>query len=201
MSDLTQQQIVELFKDAPEGYDWYLPESDGFYASWIKTNKGITVSEKRVLSGNIFSFDFDFDNLVSHQGLIPKPVTVPTFTQEMCNAGTLPSVGMECCYSSSSMVIWNKCTVIAYYGGFVWTSDNGIRPLANTIFKPLSPPKTDTEKAVDLIIDQTIKEMDICFELKSNHDDSLVNDDTQLGVEFATEFMRSKLIQLLGVQS
>ena len=69
-----------------------------------------------------------------------NPVTSPTYTQAMCDAGELPSAGMECCYSSSSMVIWNKCTVIAYYDGFVWTSDNGVRPLANTKFRPLTPP-------------------------------------------------------------
>jgi len=64
----------------------------------------------------------------------------PVFTQAMADNGELPSVGMECCYSSSSMVIWNKCTVIAYYDGFVWASGNGVRPLANTRFKPLTPP-------------------------------------------------------------
>ena len=72
----------------------------------------------------------------------------PVYTQAMCDAGTLPSVGMECCYSSSSMVIWNECTVIAYYDGFVWTSDNGIRSLANTKFKPIDT-RTDEEKAFD----------------------------------------------------
>lgn len=65
---------------------------------------------------------------------------------------------------------------------------------------PLTPPRTDIEIAIDLIIDKAFKEMEICFELKSNHDDSLVSDDTQIGVEFATEFIRSKLIQLLEVK-
>ncbi len=77
----------------------------------------------------------------------------PVYTQAMADNGELPSVGMECCYSTSSAVVWNKCTVIAYYDGFVWTSDNGVRPLANTRFKPLTPPKTDKEKAFDKFLD------------------------------------------------
>ena len=64
----------------------------------------------------------------------------PAYTQAMADNGELPSVGMECCYSSLNRIVWNKCTIIAYYDGFVWTSDNGIRQLNLTAFKPLTPP-------------------------------------------------------------
>jgi hypothetical protein len=70
-----------------------------------------------------------------------------------------------------------------------------------TNIQKLTLPKTKAEIDFDLIIDKTMSEMDIRFELKSNHDDSLVSDDTQLGVEFAVEFMRSELVKLLTVET
>ena len=80
-----------------------------------------------------------------------KPQPTPIFTQEMTDNGVLPVVGMEVLYTcinhqSGKPVIevgkWYSGTVIAYHDGFVWTSDNGLRQLSNTKFKPLTPPIT-----------------------------------------------------------
>jgi len=38
---------------------------------------------------------------------------------------------------------WYAGTIIAYHDGFVWTSDNGIRPLDNTNFRPM---RTEAER-------------------------------------------------------
>lgn len=44
---------------------------------------------------------------------------------------------------------WYRGTIIAYYEGWVWTSDNGIRSVSNTAFRPI---KSDRDKAVEDII-------------------------------------------------
>ncbi len=47
---------------------------------------------------------------------------------------------------------WYGGTVIAYHDGAVWTSDNGIRHLSNTIFRPIRSPE-------DVVRDEAISEM------------------------------------------
>lgn len=44
---------------------------------------------------------------------------------------------------------WYGGTIIAYHDGFVWTSDNGLRPLDNTLFRPL---RTEAERAIDEMV-------------------------------------------------
>ena len=72
----------------------------------------------------------------------------------------IPKVGDSCEYTAirdgdgqySAILagIWYGCKkVIAFHDGHVWTSDNGIRPLKNTIFRPI---KTEREKTVDAAI-------------------------------------------------
>lgn len=78
------------------------------------------------------------------------PFDKPIYTQAMCDAGELPSVGMEVRYTpiendsnttlEAGQYVHGK--IIAYHGGFVWTSDNGLRKLSNTRFKPVLPPIT-----------------------------------------------------------
>lgn len=46
---------------------------------------------------------------------------------------------------------WYKGTVIAYYDDCVWTSDNGIRPLDNTQFRPI---RTEAERKREEAIEQ-----------------------------------------------
>ena len=69
--------------------------------------------------------------------------------------GELPPVGTVCQYTaikqdSKAAIIpghWYRGTIIAYHDGYVWTSDNGIRRLSNTKFRPL---QTDRERTEEL---------------------------------------------------
>jgi len=75
MSDLTQQQIIDLFKDAPEGATHYWQRMDVFY------NFG---EDDLVFTGGEWSPCSDisaFDGEITER---PKPVT-PTFTSENKN--------------------------------------------------------------------------------------------------------------------
>tara|TARA_R110000823_G_scaffold80774_2_gene183739 strand:- start:138 stop:779 length:642 start_codon:yes stop_codon:yes gene_type:complete len=78
------------------------------------------------------------------------------YTQDMADNGVLPSVGMECRFDTTffTTVTSNRgtCEIIAYYDGKVWINiiDFDCVINLNVIdFKPLTPPKTDKEKAID----------------------------------------------------
>ena len=58
----------------------------------------------------------------------------------------IPSVGEEVIYTTTENQVgkpsievgqWYRGKIIAYYDGFVWTSDNGIRIMSKTKFKPI----------------------------------------------------------------
>lgn len=77
----------------------------------------------------------------------------PIFTQAMADAGELPPVGCSVMYKPDYSTAGTESgkwyfaeKVIAYYGGHVWLSDNGIRPVKSLSFKPV---KNDREKAID----------------------------------------------------
>lgn len=94
----------------------------------------------------------------------------PVFTQAMADAGELPPVGAKVLYttteyqegkSSIEVGVWYHCTVIAYHNGFVWTSDNGLRGLHATKFKPIQSPR---EKAIDeMFTDAGVQGSNIAF--------------------------------------
>lgn len=74
-----------------------------------------------------------------------RPITEPVFAVDC-----LPPVGSRIEYAcikpdnghpAIEFGKWYGGTVIAYYEGFVWTSDNGIRRLDNTIFRPMKSPE------------------------------------------------------------
>lgn len=86
-----------------------------------------------------------------------RPITEPVFSVEW-----LPPVGSRIQYScikfddnrpAIEFGKWYGGTVIAYYEGFVWTSDNGIRRLDNTIFRPIkSPEDVARDEAIEAMI-------------------------------------------------
>ena len=82
---------------APEGVTHYMPESDEWYSSWFTLNKNCKTMQREFKSGGA-TYDaaiYDIEQLIK-DGLIAKPQSDLIFTQEMCDKGILPSVGMEC---------------------------------------------------------------------------------------------------------
>lgn len=83
--------------------------------------------------------------------------------QPAWNGVGLPPVGLQIEYTCNKFSEHNQAilegywyigTVIAYYEGFVWTSDNGIRPLHNTKFRPIrTEAERKREEAIKEIID------------------------------------------------
>lgn len=74
------------------------------------------------------------------------------------NGEGLPPVGCRIEYTCTQPDIghpaietgkWYSGTVIAYYDGAVWTSDNGIRQLRNTTFRPI---RSDADRKRDAAV-------------------------------------------------
>ena len=108
----------------------------------------------------------DYDFFMSMVEARPKLVTSPIFTQAMCDAGELPSEGMECLISDcAGNDFFNRfdgkiLTIICHTtntngdatAAFSYIDEEGDMAYHAFLphkFKPLTPPKTDTEKAVD----------------------------------------------------
>jgi len=97
---------------------------------------------KRIFFTNYDSTDYECFVIIAAR---PKPESKPVYTQAMCDAGELPSVGME-------VMIKNKCdahpqlkkATIKYIGDLVIYSyvENGERcdSNINLVFRPLTPP-------------------------------------------------------------
>jgi len=123
----------------------------------------------------------------------PKPEPKPIYTQAMTDHNILPLVGMECQTSTG------KVTVRYIGKKLVITEDNEgceftlTKKLALHSLKPLTLPKTDEEKAFDRLYIRMTLEMERRFELSKINNHSMVNDDTQVGVEFAIEYMRKNI--------
>ncbi|PHR55937.1 MAG: hypothetical protein COA43_14555 [Robiginitomaculum sp.] len=136
------------WSEAPEGATHYDTSPD--VHPWIKQgdkgNKFYYFNEWAAYNYNIA----DFDTIIAK----PQPAK-PIYTQSMVDEGVLPVAGMECLFTNrcDANTIYEKCT-IEYIGDLycvVILEDNrqGCSRIANYDFKPLTPPKTDTEKAID----------------------------------------------------
>ena len=98
MTDKVDYTSEEFWKDAPEGYNAFMPESDRWYASWIDVD-GDDV-KRMVRRGYSFEFEvrsYAVKTLLS-EGLVlrpqPKPVK-PVYTQAMADNGELPPIGSK----------------------------------------------------------------------------------------------------------
>lgn len=76
--------------------------------------------------------------------------------QEWSGEG-LPPVGLRIEYTpikqdAKAAIVpgqWYRGKIIAYHDGYVWTSDNGIRQIANTEFRPI---RTDRDRWIEAAI-------------------------------------------------
>jgi len=91
------------------------------------------------------------------------------YDYEAQKAVALPPVGDRVSYScivpDSHEAIkpnkWYCGTVIAYHCGYVWTSDNGIRSLNNTIFRPLDHDNRKAEAEKKRVVDAAVKLLEV----------------------------------------
>jgi hypothetical protein len=175
MTKLTEQQKLDLFKDAPEGYNYYMPESDDWEESWFVVVDGVSTKGLRVVSGEKCGYPSQLYLLIEGGAIKrpePKEETSMIYTQEMADNDVLPSVGMR--------VIYNHCNPntaeykLKYHGKevtiiakvkdlFVLLSDDyGFTTICNNAWiKPLPPVKTEFEIAQEKQVIDTAKALAI----------------------------------------
>jgi hypothetical protein len=175
MTELTEQQITDIFKDAPEGYNYYMPESDDWEESLFVVVGGVATKGLGVVSGYKSSYPFQLYLLIEGGAIKrpePKEEANMIYTQEMADNDVLPSVGMR--------VIYNHCNPntaeykLKYHGKevtiiakvkdlFVLLSDNyGFTTICNDVWiKPLPPAKTELEIRKEKQVIDVAKELAI----------------------------------------
>lgn len=111
----------------------------------------------------------------------------PTFTKAMADAGELPMVGCDVVirYMYDSKTVTHTGNVMFASNRYVILMIDGHEHCFNIGDYIYEPIQTAEEKAVDAML----VEMNTKMELRGDHDDYMVNDDTQVGVEFVIEYM------------
>ena len=142
MKTLTQQQIIDLFKDLPSSKTVVVTcnnNPDLLHAAY----DGGCVDECYMGTDG-----FRFGNGDWYGGkrylAIPRPVAAPTYTQSMADASTFPSVGMEYLCEDGQL---NRCLVIEQdkiIGLMIeHVPVSGVLPISQSSLcdiKPLTPP-------------------------------------------------------------
>jgi hypothetical protein len=157
---MTTQQIIDLFKDAPEG-STHMATSGKFF----KMVRGKFAYYTCGVQHGGWVVDYQPQPLLTN--LITRPVTsptpLPTYTKSIWEAGILPCVGMSC------MIYYNEtdsrfndffdCEIeILAVTGDVFTFINPLKGLGALklelkIINPIDT-RTDTEKAIDDLLDE-----------------------------------------------
>ena len=162
---LTEQQIEDLFKGAPEGYNYYTPNTEDWYEAWFMVKDGIAIKTMCINDRLVTHCTYNLYHLLE-DGAIKRPEpkeeikkeTNMIYTQEMHGNGELPSVGMRVIYNHCNpnkaeyklKYHNNEVTIVAIVKGlFVLLSDDyGFTTVCNNEWiKPLPPVKTKLELA------------------------------------------------------
>ena len=70
--NLTEQQIEDLFKGAPEGYNYYMPESKDWYEAWFMVKDNTAIKTIRINDYLIRSCSYALHDLLT-DGAIKRP--------------------------------------------------------------------------------------------------------------------------------
>src|SRR5688572_13003268 len=130
------------FEGAPE---WAMVRDKSNVAEYFSSglDKGCKFVEVGDSSGEVNEFMGKYPNtkIIAER----RPITEPVVNQQLTTEW-LPEVGERIEYAcikfdenrpAIEFGKWYGGTVIAYHDGAVWTSDNGIRLLRNTKFRPM----------------------------------------------------------------
>jgi hypothetical protein len=148
--------IVMYFTKGADGY--------GFYSKVYRGNIEIAITSEQ-FNDIVSQMETNFGECnpinVSHYKLTDKVLLTKeptlTYTQEMTDNGELPSVGMGCIAFDGKSETKVTVAHINNKNQFACRDDNGDYFIhcpedIDESFKPLTPPKTDKEKAIELYI-------------------------------------------------
>ena len=156
MTNLTQQQIIELFKDAPDSVYRYCKMTKGntgvYY--WLSDTGYWIVGDTDYPDYYEFALECDSGENFRRNDFYTihvKPVTPSLiYTQAMYKEGVVPLVGMDCLFKHNSR--FTKGTVVAKTKRFIVMIDpegmERVRLIDESRFKPLET-ISESEKAFD----------------------------------------------------
>ena len=87
---LTEQQIEDLFKDAPEGYNYYAPESEDWYEAWFIVKDDAVIKVMRIDSKRARNCLYCLEDLLKCGAIKrpdPKETSIIKFNLEKALAG------------------------------------------------------------------------------------------------------------------
>ena len=143
--------------DVPEGATHYSPSGINGKGTFYK----LSDDESEVKYYWCFASLSDHYWSLADRGLGNDLIELPQEPEQF-----VPKVGEACEYtainshngeySAVEAGRWYECKeIIAFHGGFVWTSDNGLRLLSNTLFRPI---KTEREKVIEWAVKEWKRE-------------------------------------------
>ena len=156
MSKQDEHDFIKLCKEAGAG-KFYDDDNRGYYnfIGWGKTGsivlfRELTEELTLITLGQALGRESDVE---SKNAIVGQS----NASNDWFERGEFPPVGAKVQYQAKAPdghvaivpYCWYAGTIIAYHDGAVWTSDNGIRQLDNTVFRPL---KTEKAKFVERLV-------------------------------------------------
>ena len=156
---------LEFWKDAPEGYNAFMPEGENWHDSLFSLLDGKPKLMMRAEGKIEYNAGcYHVDALMS-DGLILRTINKQSvYTQEMADSGVLPSVGMKCIAESNGVVGGSYLVTVSQIndkGQFACIDENGDYLIhypdedKSESFKPIDT-RTKKEKAIDEIFNNRV---------------------------------------------
>jgi hypothetical protein len=161
MTKLTEQQKLDLFKDAPEGYNCYMPDGD-WYEAWFIIEGGMATQILVVGCNAAFNCSYNLHDLLNDGAIKrpePKEETNMIYTQEMHDNGVLPSVGMKFIDSEDRNRGAMLCLFIHENQAVYKCDYQSYQSAAASECLPLPPVKTEFEIRKEKQVIDTAKEL------------------------------------------
>jgi hypothetical protein len=96
MTKLTEQQKMDLFKDAPEGYNYYVTEDDFWHEAWFVVENSTAIKTMYADNRAVHKCGYTLHDLLKGGAIKrpePKGETNMIYTQEVADNGVLPVKG------------------------------------------------------------------------------------------------------------
>lgn len=187
----------EFWKDAPEGYNAFMPESDDWNASWFKVDGDDVKRMVRLGYSEEFEARSYTVKALLSEGLVlrpqPKPVK-PVYTQAMADNGELPPIGSEVTYYVSCKPAVSDenhkhhgeiMDVVGYDGGLavLLSKNKSFATACNEQWLRPIDTRTSKEKAIDAYIESQHHGL----ESSSDSIKTIITDAFEAGVTFKGE--------------
>ncbi len=150
--DLPSDCVIDVYYDGVKTANIVFGTVENYL--WVKTFRIVderykpkVVEQKETKVGDTLDWWDYAAGKPAHDGALPPIGEVVQYTPAIEAAGAI-KFGQ-----------WYEGKVVAYHNGFVWTSDNGIRQLCNTVFRPLDHATRAKELEKKRVVDAAVTQL------------------------------------------